>query len=254
MKIAKSFILFWIICTISFSGFAKTIIIKTVSQEGFTSKYNLSNKEKSGICIDIIRAIEKIDPEVKFVGLESSDVTARIEESLGNGVIDCFFGLARTDERANRFILLEPPLYSSNQCLFVRNGDSVIINSFDDVKKLGKAGVILVIRGTTQEAYLKSIGGLIIDNGSVDTVGNLKKLMSDRGRFYYGSDINTIEEINYKVFKKSLKVLPVRFQPSDICIAFSKQSMSKVVVRIQKDLKKLYDSGKLTKIYQKYTK
>jgi len=212
------------------SAYSETITLNTISQTGYVSKYNAGDTERPGICIEIIREMGKIDPELKITGLEKQAATARIESMLD-----------------------EPELYSSSQCLFIRSDDNIDIKTFDDVKKLGKDGSVLVIAGSIQETYLKSVGGLVIDAGSTDTILNLNKLISGRGRFYYGSDFNTMEGISGQGLGSKVKALPVRFQPIGIYAAFPKNADAKIVKRVQVNLKKLNDLGILKALYKKYS-
>lgn len=241
-------ILILFVCNVN----AEQIHIKTVSQDGFTAKFNLENEQKPGLIIEILRAIEKIDPGIKFTGLETKATTARIESMLTDGAIDTFFGLAKTPERESMYNILDPPLYITFQCLVVRADDNVVVKSFDDIKKLGKEGVILVVPGTTQFNYLSTIDGLILDNGSKSAADNLQKLANNRGRFYYGSDINTFDEIENQGMQSKVKILPVRFQEAPICGVISKKAPANITQRLQADYQKLITSGEITKIYKKY--
>ncbi|HCM26469.1 MAG TPA: hypothetical protein DIC34_08010 [Treponema sp.] len=235
------------------SAYSETITLNTISQTGYVSKYNAGDTERPGICIEIIREMGKIDPELKITGLEKQAATARIESMLDEKAIDIFFGLAKSSARETKYLFVEPELYSSSQCLFIRSDDNIDIKTFDDVKKLGKDGSVLVIAGSIQETYLKSVGGLVIDAGSTDTILNLNKLISGRGRFYYGSDFNTMEGISGQGLGSKVKALPVRFQPIGIYAAFPKNADAKIVKRVQVNLKKLNDLGILKALYKKYS-
>ena len=68
------------------------LYVKTISQDGFKAKYNLLNTSHPGICIEIMRAIERIDPDIKFIGLEHNASILRIENQLEQGEIDVFLG------------------------------------------------------------------------------------------------------------------------------------------------------------------
>jgi polar amino acid transport system substrate-binding protein len=253
MSWSKPVIALLLSCCFSFAANSEPIAIRTASQDGFPAKYSLGNKARLGICVEIIQALEKTDPDLRFTGLEGKAVTARIEAMIVGREIDAFCGMAKLPEREAKYTFLEPALYSSSQYLFVKADDTISVNSFEDVKKLGKDGTILVIRGTTQEKYLESMGGLVIDNSSTDTIQNLKKLEAGRGRFYYGSDLNTFEDINSLGLKGKIKALPAKYQPAGIYFIVNKQTDPKIVSRIDAGLKKLHASGEMAKLFKKYT-
>lgn len=233
-------------------GQAEPINVRTLAQEGFSAKFNPENPNKPGIMIEIFRAIERIDPGVRFVGYEVRGATARVEEDLATGAIDVFFGLAKTTPRASKYHYVEPPLYATSSVLVARSADSVRVLSWDDVRALGEKGVILVARGTSHAQYLRAQGGLQIDEQAATTPANLRKLLSGRGRFFFASDVNAIEEIKLMGLESRLKVLPARFWETGIYAVFSRQADPEVVKRISADIRKLERSGELMKIRARY--
>lgn len=226
--------------------------VRTISQEGFSAKFNPENEHKPGIMIEIFRAIEQIDAGVKFVGYEAKGATARVEEELVTGEIDVFFGLAKTPERVQKYRYIDPPLYSTRSVLAVRADDSVQIAGWDDVRALGGGGVVLVVRGTSHAQHLWAQKGLLIDDQAVTTPANIRKLLAGRGRFFFASDINMAEEIQTMGIAAQVRILPVRFWETGIYAVFSKKAPSVMVKRITDDLRKLERSGELKKIRARY--
>ncbi|SFN34608.1 ABC-type amino acid transport substrate-binding protein [Formivibrio citricus] len=226
--------------------------IKTISQEGFSAKFNPENEQRPGIMIEVFRAIERIDPGVKFVGYEAKGATARVEEELQTGEIDVFFGLAKTPLRATRYLYVEPPLYITRSILAARADDPVQIMGWDDVRALGEKGIVLVVRGTSHAQYLWTQGGLLIDDQAVTTPSNLRKLLAGRGRFFFGSDVNVAEEIETLKVATQVRILPVRFWETGIYAVFSKKASPAMVKRVGDAIRKLDRSGELKKIRARY--
>ena len=247
---------FW--CVVWLLVFASTLVrgeplvIRTLAQDGFTAKFNFENKAKPGIVIEIFRAIEKIDPGVKFVGYEVKASTARVEDSVVTGEVDTFFGLVKTPERTHKYQYVDTPLYTTRGILVARANDPVQIRGWDDIRVLGDAGGVLVARGTSHASHLKSLGGLSVDDQSATTVGNLRKLLAGRGRFFFASDINAAEEIRALKLDAQVKILPVNFWETQIYAVFSRKTHPAIVKRISDDLKMLEKTGELKKIYARY--
>ncbi|WP_091191135.1 substrate-binding periplasmic protein [Formivibrio citricus] len=233
--------------------FADPVKLRTFSQEAFFAKYNLTNPQRPGICIEIIRALEKLDPELKIVGLETKASTARIEAALAAGKIDVFFGLIKTKERAAHFVVAGDPLFNTAQLLVARKNDPIEVKDWDDVRKLGKDGVILVNEGTGQAFYLKKQGGLLIDDQGLTGLVNLKKLIMGRGRLFYVSDMYVAEDLALnKDLASSVKMLSPRFQKEGIYTMFSRKTPPELVNRIVENLKKLERSGEMKRIRARY--
>lgn len=226
--------------------------LKTISQDGLRAKYNQTNLQKPGICIEIMQAIENIDPGIKFVGLEAKASTTRIEASLEHGEIDVFFGFVNTAERTAKFTMAGPPLYASLQALVVRSEDPIVVNNLADLRQLGNDGIILVNRGSAYSQYLKSFGGLTLDDQSIHVTANLLKLMSGRGRFYYISPMYVKEEIEALGLASKVRILPQRYERETSYAFFSRKTPKIFVNRVAANLRKLEKSGELKKIRSRY--
>jgi len=175
---------------------APPVIVRTVYQEGFPAKYNTADSARPGICIEVIHAIEKADPGLRFTGLDVRASTVRILRMLETHEIDVFVGIGRTPERETNLTWLTPPVFSAHPYLFVRKEDEANYHSMDEIRHLRDNNTILVNFGSVQDEYLQGFPDLNVDRGGTDTEKNLRKLMLGRGRFYFGSDLNTLPVIN----------------------------------------------------------
>jgi polar amino acid transport system substrate-binding protein len=221
-------------------------------QEGYAAKFNPANKEKPGTAIEMVRAIERIDPQIRVNGLESCASTARIFSELGAGRIDVLFALAKNPEREALGVFIDPPLYTTYQRLAVRQDDDAAIESFDDIRKLGKEGVILVAAATSQATFLKKQEGLALDDGAANTEENLRKLVAGRGRFNYASEMGLEGDLARLGLAGKVKVLPVKFQKEDVYAIFAKKVPASTRERVSAAIAKLRKSGELERIYGKY--
>lgn len=232
------------------------IILRTAAGPHAPPRYNIveqgGKKVITGLCIDIMRAIEKVDPEIRFVGDQNSIPAARVLAMLEGDELDVSFCLSKTAEREMNFRIINPPLYEINQKLAVRANDQIDIRSFDDIRKLGGEGIILVNFGTATVQYLEGVGGLRIDSAGKTQNDNLRKLIAGAGRFYYRHDLGLEGEIKAGGFSKEVRILPVVLNKDAQYAIFSKSANPMAIERVRKALEKLKASGKLAKLRANY--
>ncbi|OYU44797.1 MAG: hypothetical protein CFE44_10995 [Burkholderiales bacterium PBB4] len=135
-----------------------------------------SRRSDVGLCIDIFKAVKKLDPDLKFPELKDFTPLARIEASIVKGDMDAFCGLAKTPKRQAQFDFIETPLYTTHSVLAARADEKAGIKTFD-IRKLGDNGVVLVVTKTVQAEVLAAQPGIKVEAGAKDTSVNLKKLL-----------------------------------------------------------------------------
>ena len=92
-------------------------------------------------------------------------------------------------------MFIEPALYKVNHIVAVLKEDMVEVNSFDDIRRLGKDGKVMTTFGTSTKRYLDKQGGLIIYDHGKTITANLKMLLRNRGRFVYYHNLGLITSI-----------------------------------------------------------
>ncbi len=225
--------------------------IRTISQEGYTGKFNYANAAKPGMMVEILHAIEKLDPGVKFSGLEVSASVKRIEHELEFGGVDVFFGLSKSESRTAKFVFVEPALYQATYQFAVRADDAVNIATIDDFQNTANVGIALVNSSESNLDYLKA-HGLTIDASGTNTVINCRKLMAARGRYYFASTLSLVEEIKAQKLTSSIRLLPPKFLSANVYALFSRQAPGAMVERVRSGLVALDRSGELKTIFHKY--
>ena len=254
MEARKSGYVLWLIPLLMLLSFTShAVTFRTVYQEGFPSKFNSENPDRPGICLEVLRAVERIDPEVKFIGLEKRATTARILSMLDNREIDVFFGLARTPDRENKYIWIGK-IFSAQAYLFVLRSESQEFTRMEQIQQLTQNNTILVIPKTAQDEYMKKIPGIQIDRGAQDTEQNLNKLVKGRGRFYFGSDSNTMPVISRMGLLLQVKTLPILFPANDNYLAAAQGVDPVALLRLRNAMEVLNSSGELQRIFNNYLK
>jgi len=236
---------------------AASIIVATAAQEDAAPRYELEKSTGGesvvgGICIDILRAIERVDPQIRFSGDQNRLPLRRVQLALQFGEIDAYCGLNKSAEREQWSVFIEPPLYALDYTMAVNANDEVQIRSFDDVRRLGANGTILVMSGSESAARLHSLGGLDIDSSGTGQEANLRKLLAGRGRFFYRHALGLRAEIHRLGLEDKIRILPVSLDKEFQYLLVSKKAPPEVVDRLRRAVVKLQSGGELARIMAKY--
>jgi len=225
--------------------------IKTAAQDSGPKFKKNGDASITGISIDVMRAIEKLDPSIKFVGDQKFDPFRRIELMVETGELDVFFGFVKNKEREEKYVFIDPPIYTVADVLVVKKDDPIDIKKLEDIIPLGKDGVVLVSSGIAQGDQLKKIG-VTIDDGAKTPGLNLQKLMLNRGRFVMQAEISIENAIKEEKLEGKVRILPARFNDGGRYVAFSKKVPAETIAKIKVALEKMAKSGELRKIHAKY--
>ena len=94
--------------------------------------------------------------------------------------------------------------------------------------------------------------GITVDDGGKTLGSNLKKLVINRGRFVFQSEIEVAAAIKQEKLESKVRILPVKFNHGGRYVAFSKKVPATVVDKIKSALEKLEKNGELKAIEAKY--
>lgn len=228
------------------------IELKTAAQNSIPKYFIDEDDRMGGICVDIMQAIEVVEPEIKFTGYQEFLPFKRLQMYLEEGRIDVFFGFRETAERKENYIFLKVPLYQIHYVVAVREEDNVTINALNDLRALGQDGKILTVHGSAASRFLHGEDGLLVDDGARTPSKLLRMLMAQRGRFAFYHDLGLRGAIKKDVLEKKVKILPVSFLMYAHYAAFTKNTDMTTITKVQKAIEKLMHNGALTKIHKKY--
>jgi len=232
---------------------AGQLVLKTAAQKSYPKFYIDEHENIAGLGIDIMRAIEAQDTEIKFEYPNTLVPWNRIQKLLEVGKLDIYFGLVKNPAREAKYTFLATPLYSLQHVVAVRANDDVIVNNFADILALGEEGIILTPRGSGTIKYMNSQAtGLIIDAGAEDIITNLRKLMLKRGRFFYFHDLAIRSTMINHQLTQRLKVLPATFRDYYQWAAFSNRVPLEVREQVERALAELNEQGQLEAMFNTY--
>ena len=230
---------------------AEIIVLRTAAQDSRPKYFKRDGQNYiTGVCVDVLRAIEEIDPDLNFVGDQEFVPFKRIEFDLEEGRLDCFAGFIMNEERQEKYVYIDIPIYYTRNILVSRLEDDVEIKNMDDIMKL-EDNLIIMSTGVAQSFELKD-KGYNIDDRARNMNANIKKLLNGRGRFIYQSEVEILSALKDEKAYDLVKIQPLSSEKSGRYIAFSKEVPSDIIKRVEAALKKLQENGTLEKIYKKY--
>jgi len=252
MEIKNSQILFILLISICIPLNLSAIELNTAAQDSAPKYYKSASNEMVGLCVDIIKAIERIDQSIKFNGYQEFTPFKRLQLELEKGQLDIFLGIKKTEKRKSKYKFIDIPLYQLNYVIAARIDDNINIHNLDDIRALHEDGKILTVHGSAASRFLKKQGGLLVGDGANSPLVLLKMLKHKRGRFAFYHELGLRDIINKEGFINEIKILPVSFLTYSHYAAFSKTVPDETRKKVKIALEKLISSGELTKIYKKY--
>lgn len=225
--------------------------IRTAAQQGTEPKFQSAGAENGrvvGICIDIMRAIERLDPGLKFTGDQVWQPLPRIYSSLDRGVQDASCGLSHSPERDRKYLFIGPALFTIRYYLVARIDDPAVIASWDDLRRLEPDNVVLANRGFAAVGVLEQAGVTQIDAGAGDPKLNLQKLLAHRGRFYFHRTPGLVAVLERAGVSTKVRILPTVMAISPLYFIVSRRLDPALVERLRAALHTLEKSGELERI------
>ena len=232
---------------------AYAVALRTAAQEGTEPKFIAAGKNHiDGLCIDIMRAIEHLDPSLHFTGDQQWMPLIRAYSELASGKQDVQCAMQRTPEREQRYHFIGPALYTIEYHFLARIDDKVIIHNWDDVRRLAPDGVVLINRGFAAGDILAGLGGIEIDASSTNPQLNLQKLLAGRGRLYFhrGPGLQRLLERTGNADK--IRVLPQVMFSAKLYFATGRHVESSVNQRLERALLQLEKAGELERLMHKW--
>jgi len=237
-------------------AYGQTVIHTAAQSETapkFIARSDLPGAPVDGLCIDIHRALERIDTHLRIVGDQFWMPASRIDADLNIGKLDFACGISKTPSRLKSFHFIEPPLFTTAYVLVVRADDTINVRNWDDIRALGNDGAILVDHGFGLASRLTMQDGLIIDDGTVGAKSNLLKLQAKRGRFYYHRLLGLIDEIKRANMLGKVRILPTLMDRQPFYMVFGPRASKEVIDETQRAIAGLEKSGELMQIQRKWT-
>ncbi len=218
-------------------------------------KFFRQGERWSGICVDIMRAIEYVAPELRFAPLGVSQSLKQIESGLERGTLDVACGLARTEKRDERFTVIDTPLYHTFFRVAVRHDDPVDVQSLAALRRLSQESPVMVEAGSVQQEALVALGVRVSSSG-LRPSENLRRLMAGEGRFLLHNDFALQKRVQRHHLEGGIRILPFRLDlattDSGRYFVVSKKAAPELAVQLERALAGLHRSGELDRIFESF--
>lgn len=229
---------------------ATAITLRVMGQESIPPKWIATRSGLRGVCPDILQAIEKIEPRVKFARPMEIRSLPFLEQGLDRGTIDGACALLDTGRRRAIARIAGPPLYEVRHRLAARIGDRVSVGSMAELAALKP--LINTQRNASYAEQLRSFG-LQVDDSSGDNTVNLNKIVAGHGRFFYINELTLQWMLEHEGFKGKVRMLDWVVREEPIYFHFSKKAPPVAVQLVESALNRLKANGELAKIYAKWS-
>lgn len=230
---------------------AQELTLRTVQQASSLVKYDPdSGPQRPGICMDVLHAVERVDPGLRFTGLDQLVPLRRVERMLGEGQVDAFFCLLRSPERERQWRYVPVPLYTIRHVIVQRMDDLRPVDSLLDLATMSQVKPVLVTRGTVLARKL-DIAGVNLSEVSSEREA-LQMLTLGRTDAIYGQDVNLVRHIRDARLADRVRLGRTVFQEESQYLAVRSDLPQPTVDRLTDALRRLEREGVLRLLQEKY--
>ncbi|MEO6279322.1 MAG: transporter substrate-binding domain-containing protein [Roseateles sp.] len=230
---------------------AQEISLRTVQQASSAVKYDPTGSPlKPGLCIEVLRAVEKLEPGLRFTGLETQVPLKRVERLLAEGQVDAFFCLLKSPEREKQWRYSPVPLYVIRHVVVQRADDERPFDTMAELAAASRGKRVLVMRGTAIARHLLQADVTITEVASEREA--LQMLAMRRADLIYGQDINLRHHIAENRLGDTMKIGHTVFHEEPQYLALRADLPAAVEERLTQALRKLERDGTLRQIADKY--
>lgn len=233
------------------TGQAQELSLRTVQQASSIVKYDPDGgPQKPGICMEVLRAVERVDPGLHFSGLDQHLPLRRVERMLAEGQVDVFFCLLRSPDRERQWRYAPVPLYGVRHVIVQRVDDLRPVDSLLDLATMSQIKPVLVARGTVLARKLDTAGVNLAEVGSEREA--LQMLTLGRTDAIYGQDINLLRHIRDSRLADKVRLGRTVFQDESQYLAVRADLPAPIVERLTEALRRLERDGLLRQLAEKY--
>ena len=233
-------------CTNALAGHALRIAVQENSAPKFLALAGAGSPAQ-GICPDLLRAIELYDASLHFAFEMRAQPLRRIELRMERADVDANCLVDNVERRA-KFQVVPNYLFSFDYYLIARADDTVHINDWNDVRRLGRDGKILIMSGTGVMERLHRLGGLSVEESGKSATTNLKKLVMGRGRFFYYRTHDWNRLVRTAMVDGQVRIVPARMEAVPFRLMFGRHVDRAVVARAGRALDALDANGTLAQL------
>lgn len=228
---------------------AQTVEVRVAGQEALVPKWVHLRNRLAGICPDILAAVERVEPRLRFSGYRQSRSLSGIEMGLENGNLDAACALASSRRRQAIARPVGPPVYIVHHRLVARASDNADIHSVQDLARTG--ALVIAQRGAMFTEELRA-AGVRVDDATDDNWVNLRKVLAGHGRFVDINELTLHHYLRDGSLAQRLRILPAVLKEEPTYFWVSRKADPAIARLLGPALEKLGASGELERIYARH--
>ncbi|HEY9103570.1 substrate-binding periplasmic protein [Chitinimonas sp.] len=237
----------------SSAAWAELPPLRTAAQEGSNPKFVvLPDKRVGGICIELLAALTKTDPQLRFSGQQQIYPLSRIERMLEMDELDLACALVQTPTRSSKFLVVQPPAYEAAYGFAIRRGDTARPASWEELIRLGDDNTVLLVAGSGVAEALRQRSDIRIDTSGRTPQQNLAKLINHRGRVFYYRLQSMRREVEHSKLGGQIEVLPYVVDTYAFHLMLSRRQPPEANTRLHNALLQLQANGELAAIINRW--
>lgn len=222
--------------------------LRAMAQEGSAPKF-MDAAPTSGLCPDILAAIERTDKSLKFSIAPQAAPIRRMESELKAGRLDILCALLDTPWRNGIAYRISTPIYMVQERLVGRRDDDDVIRNLQDLAQSG--ATVVTQSGASYASELRNAGVQVVESPGGSAMA-LHQVQNNRARFYYTNALTGAYYIRTEGLGQKLHLMPGVLQSSPSYLWAGHHIDSATVQKLEKALLQLKRSGELDRIYQHY--
>lgn len=237
-----------ILMGLSCAAQAQQVLVRTMGQESLPPKWIMREDQAEGLCPDILTAMEKSEPRLKFTGQDDLRSVPQIEQGLESGSLGAACALLDS-ERRRKAAHMAGKVYTVRHRLAAATTDKVNVESIDELVRLKP--LIATSRGAAYTEQLRALG-LEVDDSTGDNLTNLRKILAGHGRFVYMNELTLMWIIRDNKLQDKVRLMPAVLKEEPIYFWVSKKADPVAQRLMTQALQKIKASGELARIYERW--
>jgi polar amino acid transport system substrate-binding protein len=230
---------------------AQELTLRTVQQSGSLAKYDPNGgPQRPGLCLEMLRAVQRVDPGLRFSGLDRQMPLKRVERLLSEGQVDVVFCLLKSPEREKQWRYAAVPLYGIRHVVVQRTGDERDFETLAELAAASRRKPVLVMRGTALARRLLEADVAIAEVASEREA--LQMLVLGRADVVYGQDINLQRHVGDARLADKVRFGRTVFQEASQFVALRADLPATHEERLTQALRRLERDGTLRLLTEKY--
>lgn len=224
------------------------IVVRVAAQEAIAPKW-IAGAPPSGICPEIFAAIKRVEPRLRFSGLDAARSLPAIEAGLETGGLDAACALIPSPRRRAVAQAVGKPVYMVRHRLAARIDDPATVTSTADLVRLD--ALVTSHRSSVFTDKLKA-AGVRVDDATDDNGLNLRKMLAGHGRFAYLNELTLRYYLRTENLGGRVRVLPAVLAEEPAYFWVGRKADPAIARLMGTALDGLKASGELDRIYARW--